>query len=125
MTNCPNCGAPYTLHSRVFEYCGTVREKLPGEIRIEQELEQARTDVEQVKREFLTLRLQDAQQAAVNASFACAAYKQDVHARKLLQAQIAQNAAARRVEDCVRTAFIVCVVTVLTVITRAALMLIW
>lgn len=125
MTNCPNCGAPYTLHSRICEYCGTVREKLPDEIRMEQELEQARMDVEQAKREFLTLRLQDAQQAAVNANFTRAAYKQDVHARESLQAQIARNAAARRVEDCARTAFIACVVTALTVVARAALMLIW
>lgn len=66
MKNCPNCGAPYTLHSRVCEYCGTVREKLPDEIRVEQELEQARMDVEQAKREFLTLRLQDAQKAQYN-----------------------------------------------------------
>ena len=27
MTNCPNCGAPYKLNSRVCEYCGTVREQ--------------------------------------------------------------------------------------------------
>lgn len=67
----------------------------------------------------------DAQQAAVNANFTRAAHEQDVRARELLQAQIARNAAARRVEDCARTAFIVCVVTALTVITRAALMLIW
>lgn len=66
----------------------------------------------------------DAQQAAVNATFARAAYEQDVHARKLIQAQIAHNAAARRVEDCARTAFIVCVVTALTIIARAALVLI-
>lgn len=26
MTNCPNCGAPYALNSRVCEYCGTARE---------------------------------------------------------------------------------------------------
>lgn len=26
MTNCPNCGAPYALNSRVCEYCGTVCE---------------------------------------------------------------------------------------------------
>lgn len=63
MTNCPNCGAPYKLHSRVCEYCGTVREKSPDEIRMEQELEQARMDVEQVKQEFLTLRLQAAQKS--------------------------------------------------------------
>lgn len=66
MTNCPNCGAPYKLHSRVCEYCGTAREKSPDEIRMEQELEQTRTDVEQAKREFLTLRLQAAQKAQYN-----------------------------------------------------------
>lgn len=27
MTNCPNCGAPYKLNSRMCEYCGTVREQ--------------------------------------------------------------------------------------------------
>ncbi len=30
MTNCPNCGAPYTLDSPVCEYCGTVNESFAG-----------------------------------------------------------------------------------------------
>lgn len=67
----------------------------------------------------------DVRLAAVNANFARAAYEQDVHARKLIQAQIDRNTAARRVEDCARTAFIVCVVTALTVVAGTALMLIW
>lgn len=60
MTNCPNCGAPYKLHSRVCEYCGTVREKLPDEIRVEQELEQARMDVEQAKQNLCLLQFETA-----------------------------------------------------------------
>lgn len=63
MTNCPNCGAPYKLNSRICEYCGTVREESPEQIRAANELEQVRVDVEQAKHEFLTLRLQAAQQA--------------------------------------------------------------
>lgn len=63
MTNCPNCGAPYALNSRVCEYCGTVRAKSSDEITAEQELEQARANVEQARQEFLTLRLKAAQKA--------------------------------------------------------------